>query len=53
MTKQEFWELIGRMVNISLKSCKDCPINKDIKEEIICNVSCGEALHKFYKGLDK
>ena len=41
MTKQEFWEHIGRMVNALIKLCKDCPINKDTKEEIICNVFCG------------
>jgi hypothetical protein len=56
MTKQEFWVLVGGMVecfHILNLGCKNCPVYRMDGKEFCLGGKCGEELQKVYERLER
>lgn len=52
MTKGEFWKTLGKMVNLSLCDCGECPAYIECTQNNRCSEGCGFVLQEVYENID-
>ena len=52
MTRQEFWEMIGNILEIYDVNCTHCPARGACSDDA-CDTSCEQALKNVYERLER